>query len=61
MAQSIETLMDQAMLKRSLSAVGIDEAGQAVIVRDGFRPDRVKNNPRPLTRENLQEILNKIR
>jgi len=61
MAQSIETLMDQALLKRSLSAVGIDEAGQAVIIRDGFRPDRVKNNPRPLTRENLQEILKKIR
>lgn len=60
MARSMEMLMDQALLKRSLSSVGIDEAGQAVILRDGFRPDRVKNNPRPLTRENLQEILNKI-
>ncbi len=61
MACSIEKLMDQARLKRSLADVGIHDAGHAVILRDGFRPDRVKNNPRPLTRDNLKEILHNIR
>ncbi len=60
MAASIESLMRTASLERSLAALGIDEKGQGLIIRDGFRPDRVKNNPRPLTQEDLRSILHKI-
>lgn len=61
MARKIERLMEKAALKRALSGLGIDEAGREVILRDGFRPDRVKNNPRPLTQTDLKIILEKIR
>ncbi len=60
MATAIEGLMGPAGLERSLSKVGIDEKGREVVVRDGFRPDRVKNNPRPLSAEDLKKILKKI-
>ncbi len=61
MAREIEDLMEVMGLERSLSKLGIDDKGIGLIVRDGFRPDRVKNNPRPLSTENLQEILQSIR
>ena len=60
-AREIESLMEGVGLERSLSKLGIDEKGIGLILRDGFRPDRVKNNPRPVTTENLQEILQSIR
>jgi len=31
-----------------------------IIIRNGFDPDRVKNNPRKLTEEALRDILNNI-
>lgn len=61
MAASVESLMKTVGLERALSKLGIDQAGEQVILKEGFRPDRVKNNPRPLTVEDLQVILEKIR
>ncbi len=61
MANQIDALMDQVRLERKLSGLGIREDGIKLILRDGFRPDRIKNNPRPVTREDLQKILNQIR
>ena len=61
MARSIEQLMDAVSLERSLSTLGIDAAGRDLIVREGFRADRVKNNPRPLTPEQLKTILESLK
>lgn len=57
MAVEIDELMDSAGLKRKLSSLQIDRAGIDIILRDGFRPDRINNNPRPVTREDLEKIL----
>jgi len=60
MAQTINNLMDTVRLPRSLKACGIHQEGIDLIIRDGFRPDRVKNNPRDLGADELREILQKI-
>ncbi|MDA2934639.1 iron-containing alcohol dehydrogenase [Acidobacteria bacterium AH-259-D05] len=59
-ASRIETLATQIGLPTTLSAAGIPEEGIDVILGEGFHPERVKNNPRELTRENLREILERI-
>jgi alcohol dehydrogenase len=56
-AQVVERMMDKVALERSLSRLGVDRAGVSRVVEQGFRPDRVGNNPRPLTPEALTEIL----
>lgn len=61
MASRIEKLMQAAGLERSLSKLGINTEGEALIVRDGFRPDRIKNNPRPITAEELSVMLSALR
>ncbi len=60
MAKKIESLMDKTGLERSLAQLGIDAQGRETIVRDGFRPDRMLNNPRPVTAEDLRHILEAI-
>ena len=60
-AKKIETLMREVKLENSLSKLGITEKGMASIVRDGFRPDRVLNNPRKLDQNDLEKILASIR
>ncbi len=57
MAQQIDRLMVSVGLKKKLSALGINKEGVEIILRDGFRPDRIKNNPRPVNRDDLQKIL----
>lgn len=59
-AVKIERLMDEIGLKRSLSAFGIDRRGIEVILDNGFRADRVSNNPRLLTRADLAKILESV-
>ncbi len=61
LARQIEGMMDEVGLERSLTKLGIDEKGMELIVRDGFRPDRIKNNPRPVQAEDLRKILMAIR
>ena len=60
-AKKIESLMKKVKLERSLSKLGIHEEEIALILRDGFRPDRIKNNPRPVQVEDLRAILNALR
>lgn len=60
MAAEIEKLMQQVKLERSLAKLGIDEGGRKIILRDGFRQDRILNNPRPVTAEELEKILQAI-
>lgn len=56
-AGAVERLMDAVGLERSLSRLGVDRSGVERVVAEGFRPDRVRNNPRALTPEALREIL----
>ena len=32
-----------------------------ILIEEGFTPERMKNNPRKVTKESLMEILEKIR
>ena len=60
--EKIEQLMDEIGLERKLSRLGIatDEDINLIIV-NGFNPQRMKNNPRQVTREALKSLLEQIR
>lgn len=58
----IKNLMKEIDLTTKLSDLGIDTDDKIeIIIKNGFNPDRVKNNPRKLTENALREILNEIR
>jgi alcohol dehydrogenase len=58
-SQRIKSLMDDVELESRLSRLGITSADDVeLIIKNGFNPDRVKNNPRRLTEEALRQILN---
>jgi alcohol dehydrogenase class IV len=59
--QRINDLLLAVGLKISLSDLGINSDGIKIIIKNGFNPDRVKNNPRLLTKQNLLEILNSLK
>lgn len=52
-ATLVEKLMVEIGLEKKLSKLGINHKGVKTILENGFRPDRVKNNPRELTVEAL--------
>lgn len=56
----ITNLMKTIGLEKRLSSLGIDKEGIEIIIKKGFTPERVKNNPRLLTKENLRKILENI-
>ncbi len=58
--QKIEHLMDSVGLERSLSKLNIDERGIETIVENGFRPDRMDNNPRVISVSQLYKLLKAI-
>jgi len=60
LSAKVNGLMQKTKLETSLSKLGIDEKGQEIIIQDGFRPDRVLNNPRKLTVDDLRKILKEI-
>lgn len=58
----LELLMREIGLESRLSLLGIEsEDDLETIVRNGFNPERVRNNPRMLTENALREILHTIR
>jgi alcohol dehydrogenase class IV len=58
----IEKMQRSLGLKTKLCELGINtESDIDIIVENGFNPERVKNNPRLLTREKLREMLLNIR
>jgi len=59
-SEKVKNLMDDLGLETRLSNLGISKKGIETIVKNGFTPERVKNNPRKLSEENLREILNSI-
>ncbi len=56
----INNLMSSIGLETRLSRLRIDKEGLEVIINNGFTLERVKNNPRLLTKENLRKILEDI-
>ncbi|NQU79390.1 phosphonoacetaldehyde reductase [Candidatus Woesearchaeota archaeon] len=54
------TLMNNIGLETRLSKLGVDRKGIEIIIKNGFNPQRVKNNPRTLTEETLRIILEGI-
>ena len=59
-AHLVECLMDEAGLERSLRKLGLSREGIDTVIENGFRSDRVVNNPREVTQEALREILQKL-
>ncbi|MCK5043471.1 phosphonoacetaldehyde reductase [Candidatus Pacearchaeota archaeon] len=51
-------LMKNIGLETNLRDLGISNL--EIIIKEGFNPDRVKNNPRLLTESNLREILKEL-
>jgi alcohol dehydrogenase len=59
--KKIEDIIKAVGLETRLSRLGItSEKDIQTVIDNGFDPDRVKNNPRRLTREALREILESI-
>jgi alcohol dehydrogenase class IV len=58
--KSFVLLMKSIKLETKLQNLGLKKMDLKVIVKHGFNPDRVKNNPRLLTREALIKILYRI-
>ncbi len=57
----INNLMETIGLETRLSNLGMNEKDRKIIIQKGFTPERVRNNPRLLTKENLREILENIK
>ncbi len=61
-SQKIRNLMQEIGLKTKLSELGIKTQNDIdIIIKNGFNPDRVKNNPRKLTEGALRKILENIK
>lgn len=60
LSNTIRSLAQKVGLPTTLQAAGIPEEGIDVIVKEGFHPDRVGNNPRPVTKKDLKSMLEKI-
>lgn len=56
----IDNLMESIGLKTKLSDLGIKYKDLEVILNNGFKPERMGNNPRELTKEELKKVLNNI-
>jgi phosphonate metabolism-associated iron-containing alcohol dehydrogenase len=59
-ASHLKALARQIGLPVTLAQAGIPRAGIDIILDEGFHPERVVNNPRQLTREDLREILERL-
>ncbi|MBD3182225.1 iron-containing alcohol dehydrogenase, partial [Candidatus Poribacteria bacterium] len=56
----LKQLADDTGLPITLKQAGIPPEGVEVIVKEGFHPERVHNNPRKLTPHYLKEMLNSV-
>jgi len=58
----MESMMRNTGLKTRLSELGVKKDSDIeLIVKNGFSPERMKNNPRRLTEDSLREMLEGIR
>lgn len=56
----IYDLMKKVGLEIKFSELGLEKKDLEIIVKNGFNPERVKNNPRELIKENVNKILRNI-
>ena len=59
-SKEIYSLMKDIGLEIKLSELGLHKKDLDIIIKNGFNPKRVKNNPRFLTKEDVKKILEKI-
>ncbi len=60
MAESVEQLQSELELPNRLGSVGIGTGGIGKIVENGYRPDRMANNPKVINAEQLTAMLENI-
>lgn len=58
--EKIDFIMESIHLETQLSDLGINKEDIEVIIKNGFNPQRIKNNPRNLTEAALRRLLEKI-
>jgi len=58
--EKINELIQSIGLKTKFSELGLKKSDIEIILENGFAPERVKNNPRLLTEDNLSDILYRI-
>ncbi len=58
--EKIKNLMSNIGLETNLSNLGVHVKDLEILVEKGFSPERVKNNPRLLTKDSLRKILNNL-
>jgi alcohol dehydrogenase class IV len=56
----IITIMKMINLETSLTRLGIDEKGIEIIIKNGFNPQRIRNNPKIITEKELRTMLRDI-
>lgn len=58
--ENINILIEKLSLERKLSNLGLIEKDLDLIVENSFNPERVKNNPRKITKDKLKRFLSGI-
>ena len=60
LAEAVEDLEEQLDLPVRLRDLGLRQGHITTIVENGFRPDRMNNNPRRMTVEELTALLETV-
>ena len=60
LADAVECLKEKLHLPVRLRDLGIRQADLSTIVANGFRPDRINNNPRAITASDFKRMLKEI-
>jgi alcohol dehydrogenase class IV len=60
LADTIEGIKERMNLPNKLGQLGLTKEDVTTVVDNGFRPDRVFNNPRDVSREDLTAMLKAI-
>jgi alcohol dehydrogenase class IV len=60
LASAVESMKDRIGLPSQLSQLGLTERSISTIVKNGYRPDRMVNNPRPISSTELTTLLESI-
>jgi len=60
LAESVEQLQTQLELPVTLNAIGIGPGEISMIVKNGYRPDRMSNNPRQISSQQLTSLLENL-
>ncbi len=54
-------IMNNIKLETNLLKLGIDNSGIEIIIKNGFSPQRMKNNPKVVSKGNLKKMLRSIK